>query len=436
MIDYINANTNWTVESLVGYKKLTDKDWWEERKEHDRLDKQRQEEEALELTKNRDKSMYGIHIIGERHTGTLWLQRYLEDCFGDQVKIHPSLSRYIYWFQLDNPQKDYGLVIATFRNVYDWTLAMMDKPLHAPLHYNSTSHSPLSVQDFLQKKWSLDKESWNSFLKDDRNTFLYGRSLETHSCYDNFTFFDVSPCSYNDRLRTTSMVQMHGDSIDNGDSSAVYEMRKDHSFTALKSYDNILQLRRDKMYHFRSEVPQFVSVQHYIPVKFEDLVDVGTEALISDVEAKLGIHSVCTASKLQVPNKESTLELYTEAVVQSINAGVDWDVEALAGYEKMTRDKQFYGIHVIGERHTGTSWLHRHLEQCFGDQIKEYARLSRHKYWFQFDNEAKDYGLVVATSRNVYDWLYSMMERPLHAPIHYNADHNISMSFVDFTQTE
>jgi hypothetical protein len=54
------TNTIWEVEALVGYKKLTDKDWWEEKQEYYRL-------------RNRDKSMYGVHIIGEHQTGTFWL---------------------------------------------------------------------------------------------------------------------------------------------------------------------------------------------------------------------------------------------------------------------------------------------------------------------------------------------------------------------------
>jgi len=434
MIDYLNAKINWSVEASMGYKKLSDKDWWEVRKSHELVNKQRHEEAALE--RNQDKSSYGIHIIGERHTGTLWLQHQLENCFGDQIKIYPSLSRYKYWFQIDDPTKDYGLVIATFRNVYDWILAMIDKPLHAPLHYNAHARKPMSEKDFLQKKWSLSKKEWDSYLKDDRDTFLHIHGIDKHLCYDNFTFFDVTPCSYNDRLRTASIVQLNGDLIDNGDSSAVYEMRRDHPIISFKAYDNILQLRRDKMLHFRSEVPRFAGVKHYIPVKFEEMVDQGTEELIANVEVNLGIKSTCTPVKLESPNTQIYLDRYTEDFLRRVNERTDWDVEALLGYEKKTKDRQFYGIHIVGERHTGTTWIKRHLERCFGGQIKVYDRLSRHKYWFQLDDESKDFGFVVATSRNVYDWLFAMMVKPLHAPIHYNSIENKSLSFQDFVGTE
>jgi len=190
------------------------------------------------------------------------------------------------------------------------------------------------------------------------------------------------------------------------------------------------------MIHFHSEVPKFSSVQHYIPFKFEDMVVAGTASLLQDIEKKMGVQSRCQPDKLHTPENGSKRQFLSPPDVSGINHGVDWEAEAIVGYEKMPRDKSEYGIHVIGERHTGTSWLYRHLEQCFGDQVKVYDRLSRHKYWFQLDDETKDYGLVVTTSRNVYDWLYAMMEKPLHAPIHYDAPFNKSMTMADFIRTE
>jgi hypothetical protein len=103
--------------------------------------------------KTRDKSDYGIHIIGERHTGTSWLQIHLQQCFGDQVKVYDRLSRHKYWFQLDDETKDYGLVVATFRNVYDWLEAMRRKPLHAPSHYHHGANQPLGMRSFVQSVW-------------------------------------------------------------------------------------------------------------------------------------------------------------------------------------------------------------------------------------------------------------------------------------------
>jgi DNA-directed RNA polymerase specialized sigma subunit len=73
---------------------------------------------------------------------------------------------------------------------------------------------------------------------------------------------------------------------DDGDSGAVYEMKKNHNQSQFEPYANILSLRRDKLLNFYSEVQGFSSVEHYIPVKFEDLVQAGTLSLIKDIENK------------------------------------------------------------------------------------------------------------------------------------------------------
>ena len=55
----------------------------------------------------------------------------------------------------------------------------------------------------------------------ERNVTL-GSSLHLETCYDGFRFYDIVPCSYNDRTRSTSLVLLGKTSDDDGDSSAVY----------------------------------------------------------------------------------------------------------------------------------------------------------------------------------------------------------------------
>jgi hypothetical protein len=307
---------------------------------------------------NGDLSEYGIHVIGERHTGTSWLQNHLQQCFGDQIKVYDRLSRHKYWFQFDDETKDFGLVVATSRNIYDWLCAMMEKPLHAPIHYDAVYNLSMYFSDFIHSEWSPDRDRWMKLnvLKDDQrllyayeNANLYinesnGRPLYTHQCYDGFTFFDVVPCSKEDRMRSSFLVSVNGDSIDDGDSSAVYEMKKDHPIAEMMPYKSILELRRDKMINFHSEVPKFSSVKHYIPFKFEDMVTIGTAPLLQDIEEKMGLQSRCQPEKLQVPdngNKKIRLSLQEIAM---LNDGVDWSAESLVGYELIL------GIHIIEER--------------------------------------------------------------------------------------
>ncbi len=298
----------------------------------------------------RDMQHYGIHIIGERHTGTSWLHNHLEQCFGDQIKVYDRLSRHKYWFQYDDVAKDYGLVIATSRNVYDWLYAMMENPLHAPIHYNTDHNISMSFMDFIQTEWAPDRDRWNKLqlLKDDQQ-ILYayqhadlfvnvtqGRPLHKHQCYDGFKFSEVIPCSYTDRIRTSKLIPIRGDSVDDGDSSAVYELRRDYAFTEIKPYKNIIELRRDKMINFHKELPTFSSVTHYIPFKFEDMAAAGTETLLQEIEQKMSLQRHCQPDKLQLPENGSKLQFLTPTDVSWINRGVDWDAEALVGYEKRT----------------------------------------------------------------------------------------------------
>ncbi len=56
-----------------------------------------------------------------------------------QVEIY--LTRYKHWFQDPNvtlhPRNRETLVIAQFRNAYDWLEAMRDRPHHAPIQHDT-----------------------------------------------------------------------------------------------------------------------------------------------------------------------------------------------------------------------------------------------------------------------------------------------------------
>jgi len=125
--------------------------------------------------------------------------------------------------------------------------------------------------------------------------------------------------------------------MEDGDSGAVYEMKMDHNRKRLEPYRSIMELRRDKMIHFYIEVSKFVSVSHYIPVKFEDMVEKGTESLIQEIEKKMGLKSKCSPQKLSVATKtEKRQKVFTSMV----NEGVDWSAEALMGYERIEITKK------------------------------------------------------------------------------------------------
>ncbi len=92
-----------------------------------------------------------VALLGERNTGTRWMSSELSKCF-PTLNVQPRLVRWKHWFQHDLPHTDGSpqettLVIAQFRNVYDWIEAMRKVPHHAPLHLRK------SWKSFVTKPW-------------------------------------------------------------------------------------------------------------------------------------------------------------------------------------------------------------------------------------------------------------------------------------------
>jgi stress-induced morphogen len=358
MHEYLNQNLNWTVENMVGYKQLSDQDLWEEKQEFNQWNIQNYIQAAekkaketwshLPATAPRDKSRYGIHILGERHSGTTFLHRHLQECFGHSISIYSNLTRHKYWFQVDDITMDFGFVVGTFRNVYDWLQDMMDKPIHAPLHFDFENNQPFPFQSFLTREWGLDRQRFKKLVQDDLRLMefyenananeTHGKAIHMESCYENFTFYDIIPCSWEDRNRTNSIVTWSQENLntdeDDGDFGAVYEMKMDHSPKRLEPYRSILELRRDKIIHLYIEVSKFVSVSHFTAVRYEDLVEMGTSLLVKEIEEKMGIQSQCIPRKLP-ENVNKRTKKRQKTFLSMVNEGVDWSVEALLGYERI-----------------------------------------------------------------------------------------------------
>ena len=170
------------------------------------------------------------------------------------------------------------------------------------------------------------------------------------TCYDRFTFFDIVPCSYNDRVRSASLIFL-GDIADDGDAGAVYEMKKNHGPSDFEPFDSVLSLRKDKALNFFKEVQGFFSVQHYIPVTYETLVDAGTSSLIKDIEWKLNLQSRCDPKKLANPSSGGT-KIYSKEYIQFINDHVDWSVEEIVGYQPLSLNSSGKYISIVDGQQT------------------------------------------------------------------------------------
>jgi hypothetical protein len=205
-----------------------------------------------------------IHLIAERHSGSKWITAHLTECFGRHmsgdsgggVHIRTGLTRWKHWFQENNTGyvAKRVFVVTQFRHVYQWIMAMNHLPYHSPEHYNLTWH------EFVTKKWDMPKRGRDLLLL----------PAET-SCQVGFQPHQVNPClEYANMLIGNSSMSVR----------PLYEMRNDGSG---QPYDNILQLRSDKIKNFLS-IQHFDRVTGFAAVRLEDLVEQGTASLLKHIE--------------------------------------------------------------------------------------------------------------------------------------------------------
>jgi hypothetical protein len=87
-------------------------------------------------------------------------------------------------------------------------------------------------------------------------------------------------------------------------------------------------------------------------------------------------------------------------------------------------------LHLVGERHSGTTWIHQHLSDCFVPEVSVRSGLSRWKHWFQVNGDYSSYQsdggeaerktVVVAQFRHAYHWVEAMRVTPHHSPEHFH----------------
>ena len=94
-------------------------------------------------------------------------------------------------------------------------------------------------------------------------------------------------------------------------------------------------------------------------------------------------------------------------------------------------DNQIVKISILGERHSGTTWIREHLKDCFEPHLKIHRRLTRYKHWFQYDDNL-EHGktLVLSLFRNPHHWIEAMRKIPHHASNH------IHLNWTEFVTKE
>lgn len=252
-----------------------------------------------------------IKLIGERHSGTNWIANHLVDCFGDQIMVESSFSRWKHWFQYPDvaKQNQSAVVIAMFRDPYDWVEAMRGKLYHAH------DHIGLAWKDFVMKPWAGNRPRGPA---DQARIEDAEKGLEKQVlCDGGFNFTEVFPCTKEDRESMRLGVGM----------GYMYEMRHDGSGRA---YGSIIELRTAKIQNFL-QVPEFPGVMAFMPARYEMFNMHGTSEFLSQVSHLTGLQANCKPFN----GTGVTMHKKTDpGFVRWMNQYHDWSTEAAIGYTK------------------------------------------------------------------------------------------------------
>ncbi len=146
-----------------------------------------------------------------------------------QVEIH--LTRYKHWFQDPNvtlhPRNRETLVIAQFRNPYDWLEAMRDRPHHAPRHLD------VDWREFLTTPWTMDRIGLD--LNITSNATL---------CQQHFRFNQINSCV------KAPLPREAYENIRMSRHQPIYELKQDGSGEPFDSIRNQANSRQDSKGHW------------------------------------------------------------------------------------------------------------------------------------------------------------------------------------------
>ena len=229
--------------------------------------------------------------------------------FGDQIEVQTNFTRFKHWFQFDDPtvRNDSALVIAMFRDPYDWIEAMRERPHHAHEHIG------MQWKDFVTKPWVGPRgpEDQIKMQKAKEGDF----HIDKWGCLAGYKFDDVIPCSAEDSVNN------------DGYSNYMYELKNDESHRA---YSSIVELRSEKIRNF-VQVPNFHGVKAFFPERYEALSVRGTADFLNQVEEVSGLKAKCEPFPAKRGINHNIVDPeYTEWM----NKYHDWDAEAMIGYVK------------------------------------------------------------------------------------------------------
>ncbi len=283
-----------------------------------------------------------------------------------------------------------AVVVAMFRDPYDWVEAMRKEPQHAHDHLLWQSHNdttniwneraiPMGWKEFVTQPWIGQRGSMDKVIS------RTNRGMNNAICMDFYSFYDAVPCSQNDSL------------IVEGLGEYKYEYQHDRSE---RGFSSIIDLRREKILNHLS-VADFRGTRAFISLRFEDMDVNGVHELVKRLEETTGLKARCNATRSMAPHrlaqhKIATLEELPDDFIKWMSRFVDWEVESQIGYfrrggvdapQKITVEAEHHNatpkmliessmtmepvekIILLGERHSGTNWITDHLTECFDIKV-------------------------------------------------------------------
>lgn len=266
-----------------------------------------------------------IALVGERNSGTTWMLKELQRCYQNNFTVLNHLTRHKHAFQKDNVKlhnKNRTLVVAEFRNPYQYVLAMMDKPRKAIAHRQMKDW-----YTFVTTPWTTQRAA-----SDEK----YANRPDEPLCQQQYSYKEVVPCERNpapneyltDKPLRRSIRESRRHRKGMVQDVPIYELKRDGSG---EPYASIVDLRADKIRNHVLEVRDFAFVEDVVVVRYEDLLQQGTASLLQSITDITGTPPHCDATPPQPDRPQRPID---PEFKKWMNEHVDWEAEAIVGYKK------------------------------------------------------------------------------------------------------
>jgi hypothetical protein len=251
----------------------------------------------------------------------LFRRSHIAECFNHSLIVTRGLSRYKHWFQYNNPKKykHDTLVLAQFRNPYDWLKAMEHVPHHSPAHLRTkrgasvlSSSAENDWHTFLTKPWTMPRIGSDLLITD-----------ELTKCQEDFLYRDIVSCALEPLPR-----EAYNHTLRYSEHQPFYEMRNDGSGLP---YDNIMDMRTDKIRNMLSVV-DYEGVADLWVVQYEYLLSKGTDHLLTKIEEWTGLKRQCQPKDPQ-NRKPKPSRIISPEFAAHVRQHLNWTVEEWIGYQ-------------------------------------------------------------------------------------------------------